>query len=157
MHACVTLQLFLCCSRAVLILFSFCFSVILILERWAAFSLLNATGWSDVPSSLALRPKACLYLCHLTSVVTCCRSEEIFSWKSYLAKYRLPFVRAFLGLCLLHALFYTFPTPLPLHFTPPCPPPLAASHNFLTILILRQKWTNSALPVLASPMELQPG
>lgn len=123
MHACVTFQLFLCCCRAVLILFSLCFSVILILERWAAFSLLNATGWSDVPSSLALRPKARLYLCHLTSVVTCCRSEEIFSWKSYLAKYRLPFVHAFLGLCLLHALFYTFPTPLPLHFTPPISTP----------------------------------
>lgn len=145
-------QLSLCCFSAVLIASSFCFPVTLILERWVSFSFLNSTVRSDVPSSLALKAKACLYLCHLNSVVTCCRSEEIFSWKSYLAKYRLPFVHASLGLC-LHC------TPCFMHFqalSTPQPPP-SASHNFLTILVLEQKWTNSTLPGLALSIELEPG
>lgn len=119
-------------------------SFILILERCLSFSFLNSAVRSDVPGSLALKRKAHLYLCHLTSVVTC-RSEEIFPWKSYLAKYRLPFVHAVLGLCLLYPLSYAHPLPL------------LASHSFLTILVLGQKWTNSALPRLAFSIKLEPG
>lgn len=138
---------FLSCFNAVLMPPSLCFWVILILERWVSFSFLNSTVRSDVPSSLALKPKACLYLCHLTSVGTCCRSAEIFSWKPYLAKYRLPFVRAFLRQCLLHALFYALSAP-----TPPPPP-----HNFLIILVLGQKMNTFSLLVLAWAIEQEPG
>lgn len=113
---------FLSCFNAALTPSSLCFWVILILERWVSFSFLNSTERLDVPSSLALKPNTCLYLCHLTSVVTCCRSAEIFPWKPYLAKYRLPFVRAFLRLCLLHALFYALPAPT-------APPPHQLPHT----------------------------
>lgn len=119
-------------------------SFILILERRLSFSFPNSAVRSDVPGSLALKRRARLYLCHLTSVVTC-RSEEIFPWKSYLAKYRLPFVHAVLGLCLLYPLSYAHPLPL------------LASHSFLTIFVLGQKWTNSALPRLASSIKLELG
>lgn len=119
-------------------------SVILILERCLSFSFPNSAVRSDVPGSLALKRKARLYLCHLTSVVTC-RSEEILPWKSYLAKYRLPFVHDVLGPCLPYPLSYAHPLPL------------LASHSFLTILVLGQKWTNSALPTLAPSIKLEPG
>lgn len=127
------------------ILIRFCFSFIYPDSGKVSFFFLSKFS-SEIRCSrfTGFERKARLYLCHLTSVVTC-RSEEIFPWKSYLAKYRLPFVHAVLGLCLLYPLSYAHPLPL------------LASHSFLTILVLGQKWTNSALPRLAFSIKLEPG